>query len=62
MLSTLDIDCPYCGESINLVLDSSGGSQRYIEDCQVCCRPITVFLDVLDDGEIDLRVQSESDA
>lgn len=61
MLSTYDIDCPYCGETISLVLDGSGGAQRYIEDCQVCCRPISVFLDVLDDGEIDLRVQSESD-
>lgn len=61
MLSTYDIGCPYCGETISLVLDGSGGSQRYIEDCPVCCRPISVLLDVLDDGEIDLRVQSESE-
>ena len=38
MLTYEDIDCPYCGERINLVLDTSAGAQRYIEDCQVCCR------------------------
>jgi len=61
MLSSHDIDCPYCGETITLVADGSAGSQRYIEDCAVCCRPITVVLDVSDDGEVQLRVQSESD-
>ncbi|MGY3266769.1 ribosomal protein S27E [Lysobacter sp. HA35] len=35
MLSTREVECPYCGEPIDLVVDSSGGSQRYIEDCQV---------------------------
>ena len=62
MLTYEDIDCPYCGERINLVLDTSAGAQRYIEDCQVCCRPITVLLDVDADGDAVVRVQSEQDA
>ncbi|GAB1596773.1 CPXCG motif-containing cysteine-rich protein [Lysobacter claricitrinus] len=62
MLSTREVSCPYCGEPIDLVLDSSGGSQRYIEDCQVCCRPITVLLEVHGDDDVDVHVQSESDA
>jgi hypothetical protein len=61
MLDTHDIDCPYCGEPISLVIDASGGAQRYIEDCAVCCRPITVILDVDADGGVDVHVQSESD-
>lgn len=61
MLSTHDLDCPYCGEPISLVVDASAGAQRYIEDCAVCCRPITVILDELDDGGVAVRVQSESD-
>ena len=61
MLSTHDIDCPYCGEPVSLVVDASAGSQRYIEDCAVCCRPITVTLDVQDDGEVAVHVQSESE-
>ena len=59
MLPACDIACPYCGEVITLLLDASAGPQRYIEDCQVCCRPITVELDVDADGEVSVRVQSE---
>lgn len=62
MLPMQDIECPYCGETISLVLDGSAGAQRYIEDCQVCCRPITVDLDVDADGEPLVTVQSEEDA
>ena len=62
MLPTQDIECPYCGEVITLVLDASGGSQRYIEDCHVCCRPITVDLDVDADGDPHVRVYSEEDS
>jgi formate dehydrogenase maturation protein FdhE len=34
--------CPYCGESISMVFDLSADAQEYIEDCEVCCRPIQV--------------------
>ncbi len=34
--------CPYCSEEISFVLDLSAGPQSYIEDCEVCCRPIQV--------------------
>lgn len=41
----LETSCPYCGESITLVVDEGGGThQRYIEDCEVCCRPMLVHL------------------
>ena len=36
------IDCPYCGETIEIMVDTSISQQEYIEDCQVCCRPITL--------------------
>jgi hypothetical protein len=61
MLPTQDIECPYCGEVITLVLDDSAGPQRYIEDCHVCCRPITVNVDIDADGEAFARVQSEEE-
>ncbi len=35
--------CPYCSEKISMLLDiSTEGAQVYIEDCEVCCRPIQV--------------------
>ena len=33
--------CPYCNESLDIVVDASISEQEYIEDCQVCCRTIT---------------------
>jgi hypothetical protein len=33
--------CPHCGEHIELAVDPGGGAvQQYIEDCEVCCRPL----------------------
>jgi transcription elongation factor Elf1 len=32
--------CPYCWETISMILDESDESSDYIEDCEVCCRPI----------------------
>jgi hypothetical protein len=38
------LQCPYCGEQIEITIDSSAGDQQYIEDCSVCCRPIELTL------------------
>ncbi len=49
--------CPYCGEPIELLVDSSVRKQNYIEDCQVCCRPISVanFIPVDSDTQYHLN-------
>jgi len=60
MLPTRVVDCPYCGEAIELVVDDSVERQRYVEDCFVCCRPIDVDVEVSADG--DLRVQVSTDS
>ena len=44
------VDCPYCGETIELVVDTSVDHQEYVEDCSVCCRPIQIRVSVDDDG------------
>jgi len=46
MLETAEYDCPYCGETVETTVDLSGGDQTYIEDCQVCCKPIKFVLQV----------------
>lgn len=42
-------NCPYCGEEISMVLDPSMRRQTYVEDCEVCCRPIEISYSVEDD-------------
>ncbi|MDJ0938959.1 MAG: CPXCG motif-containing cysteine-rich protein [Woeseiaceae bacterium] len=59
-LDERDIGCPFCGERITVLIDTSAGSQDYIEDCQVCCRPIRLMIDA-DGGELDgVRVDCAS--
>ncbi|NNC98521.1 MAG: CPXCG motif-containing cysteine-rich protein [Gammaproteobacteria bacterium] len=53
--------CPYCGESIELVIDTSIEAQEYIEDCEVCCRPMIVRVQIDADGFITLQVRSENE-
>lgn len=62
MLPTVEVQCPYCGESIELVVDDSAGDQRYIEDCQVCCRPMVVAVGVDHDGDPWVEVRAEDEA
>ncbi len=40
----LDLNCPYCGESVLVRVDLSVGGQSYVEDCQVCCQPMLVVV------------------
>lgn len=53
--------CPYCGEPLELSVDCSAGSQRYVEDCEVCCRPIVVDARVDEDGEPAVTLAREDD-
>ena len=56
------VDCPYCGESFETAVDSSGGSQDYIEDCPVCCRPIEFHLEIGNgDGTLSLTTRRDDD-
>ena len=44
------VSCPYCGEASELLVDLVGGAiQEYVQDCQVCCRPWLVRVQL--DGE-----------
>ena len=62
MLTPADISCPYCGESIEILIDASAGDQRYIEDCHVCCRPIALSVQVDADGDAQVHAAGENDA
>jgi len=61
MLPTKVIDCPYCGESIDLIIDDSIDQQEYVEDCSVCCRPINVIVSVTEDSEISVSCSADNE-
>lgn len=56
--TTAEVTCPYCGETITLLLDLSVESQSYIEDCSVCCQPMTVSYSAADGELADVSVET----
>lgn len=61
MLDSQRIDCPYCGETIEILIDPSLPEQSYIEDCQVCCRPISLRVRVDEDGVAQVSARAENE-
>ena len=56
------VECPYCGEAVEIVLDpGSGTRQEYVEDCEVCCRPWQVSVAYGADGSADVGVVAADD-
>jgi hypothetical protein len=53
--------CPYCGESIDVLVDDSVPDQRYVEDCQVCCRPIVLDVTIGPDAVASVVVRPENE-
>lgn len=53
--------CPYCGEPIEVLLDNQDAGDHYIEDCQVCCKPIVFKLSENQAGEFELEVFTDND-
>jgi hypothetical protein len=55
------IQCPYCGESIEVVIDCSVEQQSYIEDCSVCCRPINFDISIDQACNLSIQVTHENE-
>lgn len=55
---TESIRCPYCGQAMELVIDTSIPQQNSTTDCEVCCRPFEVTL-TCTPGEV-IRVDIEA--
>ena len=53
------VQCPYCGEAVDVALDPGGGSaQEYVEDCAVCCQPWRVAVRYGRDGSAEVSVSA----
>ena len=57
----LATSCPYCGETISILVDESIEEQHYIEDCEVCCRPMEITVRVPAGGALQVDVRRDDD-
>lgn len=57
-----NVNCPYCGESIEILIDQGEVGHQYIEDCQVCCRPITISISTDMNGDLLVSVHDENES
>lgn len=54
--------CPYCGESNALSVDvSAGRHQEFVVDCEICCAPIVVRLQIQGEEIVSIDVLREND-
>ena len=60
-LQERNLQCPYCGEMIDILIDCSVPNQSYIEDCKVCCRPINVDVSVTPGNEVAVLLSDENE-
>ena len=61
MLESVNVQCPYCGEAFEALIDFSAGEQDYYEDCFVCCRPILFSLHEDMDGRLSVDVRRDDE-
>jgi hypothetical protein len=50
------VRCPYCGERLEKRVDLTADEPAYVEDCEVCCRPIEFHIE-RDEGGALLALQ-----
>jgi hypothetical protein len=56
------VRCPYCGEGIEVLIDHQEAGHQYIEDCQVCCKPIIFSVAEDSVGNLSVSVRDENEA
>lgn len=62
MQDSAEYICAYCGESVSSFVDISAGSyQSYVEDCQVCCQPNILYIQI-DEDTLDIEINSEPES
>ena len=58
----VSVECPYCGEPMDLVVDPTAGStQSYVEDCAVCCQPMEVLVEIDREADVSVSVRRFDD-
>ena len=60
-IEPIAVDCPSCGETVEVLVDLSIPLQEYIEDCPVCCRPMILKVNSGESGLAEIEVRGEED-
>jgi len=55
----IEVNCPWCSESVILVIECIEPEQEYTEDCPACCAPILVRVTVPQLGLPMVEVERE---
>lgn len=53
------VQCPFCGQSFDVAVDTTIASQRFTTDCEVCCRPFEVMAECKSGKIVSVDVSSE---
>ena len=62
MQDTTEYNCAFCGEPNMTFIDFSAGMQQsYVEDCQVCCQPNVLYIQI-DEDTLDIEISSEPES
>ncbi len=57
-----EYNCPYCMELISIRIDNTGGRQQtLVTDCEVCCQPIQVEIEMDEDGVANFIAKREGE-
>ena len=60
-LIELRVQCPYCWEKFVLLVDGSIEYQEYIEDCEICCRPIDFSIRMHEDDQASVQIRTQDE-
>ena len=59
MVAFAKVQCPFCGQSFDVAVDTTITSQRFTTDCEVCCRPFEVTAECASGKIVSADVSSE---
>lgn len=59
-LQSATLQCPYCWEQIEILIDCSDMDQEYVEDCSVCCSPVVISVTVSDEDTVRVTGRMEN--
>lgn len=54
------IQCPHCWQMLTVLVEPEPEAQEYVEDCQVCCAPILVKVELADGEVMSIAGERES--